>query len=371
MGTHNRQDVIEINGKKYDALTGKLISSSPMPAANVQAVKPSLKKNGVVMDGFMRKPQPHKSLVANREIHEHKKPVQKSHTLMRNAVKKPQASPKPNVQLINNSPITKPSLKPSPVRQQMAAITKKSNLVSHYGDLQHRSSVVKKLQPLSVKKPLEHAPSIAQMQVVRPSIVASQSEPKTTRSHATSLLIEKALAGAKAHEQIQLPAIHKKRRRLAHKLGVSSRAMAISTSVLAGVLLGGFFAVQNVPNLSMRVAAARAGFNASMPGYNPSGFSFKGPISYSPGQVVISFKSNTDDRSYTVSQKASGWNSDALLSNFVVAENKQYQTYLDRGRTLYIYDGSNATWVDNGVWYQVEGNSDMTTDQLVRIASSI
>ena len=70
-------------------------------------------------------------------------------------------------------------------------------------------------------------------------------------------------------------------------------------------------------------------------------------------------------------RSASNWNSDALLSNYVVAENKQYQTYMDRGRTLFIYDGSNATWVDNGVWYQIEGDSRMTTDQLVRIAASI
>ncbi|MDO8266017.1 MAG: DUF4367 domain-containing protein [Candidatus Saccharibacteria bacterium] len=367
MGTHNRQDVIEINGKKYDALTGKLISGGVSNVETILPTKAMQKKNGVVMDGFMRKPQSHKTLNASREVHAHTKSVQKSHTLMRNAVKKPQASAKP----VNTSPITKPSLKPSPVRQQVAASTQKSNLVSHYGDLQHRSSVVKKLQPLSVKKPLQHAPAITQMQVAQSQAVVNHNQPAHSRSHATSVLIEKALAGAKAHEQVQLPKVSKKRRRIAHKLGVSSRAMAISTSVLAGVLLGGFFAIQNVPNLSMRVAAARAGFNASMPGYNPSGFSFKGPINYSPGQVTISFKSNTDDRAYTVSQKASGWNSDALLSNYVVAENKQYQTYLDRGRTLYIYDGSNATWVDNGVWYQVEGNSDMTTDQLVRIAASI
>jgi hypothetical protein len=121
----------------------------------------------------------------------------------------------------------------------------------------------------------------------------------------------------------------------------------------------------------MRIAAARAGFDASMPAYKPAGFSFKGPINYSAGQVVVSFNSNTDDRQYSVKQQESSWNSDALLSNFVVANNSQYQTYIDRGRTLYIYDGSNATWVDNGVWYQVEGPSDMTTDQLVRIAASI
>jgi hypothetical protein len=155
------------------------------------------------------------------------------------------------------------------------------------------------------------------------------------------------------------------------KLGVSRRALSMSSAVLAVALLAGFFAIQNVPNLSMRVAATRAGFDAAMPGYKPAGFSFKGPIKYSPGQVSVSYESNTDARSYEVKQKASNWNSDALLANFVVAEGKQYQTFLDRGRTLYIYDQSNATWVDDGVWYQIEGQSNMTTDQLIRIASSI
>jgi len=182
-------------------------------------------------------------------------------------------------------------------------------------------------------------------------------------------MIENALARATAHEQT----VHhkKKRSRVARKLGVSSRAVAISSTVLAGVLLGGFFAVQNIPNLSMRVASARAGFNASLPGYNPSGFSFAGPINYNPGQVTVSYNSNTDDRNYKIIQRASNWNSDALLSNFVVASSQPYQTYQDRGRTLFIYDDSNATWVDNGIWYQIEGKSQMTTDQLVRIASSM
>jgi hypothetical protein len=183
-------------------------------------------------------------------------------------------------------------------------------------------------------------------------------------------MLDRAMQNASSHEQ-SAPVHHKKRSKLSKKLGISSKAIAMSTAVLAGVLLGGFFAVQNVPNLSMRIAAARAGFAAEMPGYQPAGFSFKGPINYSPGQVTITYKSNSDSRTYDVTQHASNWNSEALLANYVQTEGKQYQTYLDRGRTLYIYDGSNATWVDDGVWYQIEGESNMTTDQLIRIAASI
>jgi hypothetical protein len=121
----------------------------------------------------------------------------------------------------------------------------------------------------------------------------------------------------------------------------------------------------------MKVAAARAGFSASMPGYSPSGFAFKGPVQYSAGQVVVSFKSNTDDRNFKLTQQTSSWSSDSLLNNYVAAGGKEYQTYQDRGRTIYIYDGSNATWVNGGVWYQIEGNADLSSDQLVRIASSL
>jgi hypothetical protein len=184
-------------------------------------------------------------------------------------------------------------------------------------------------------------------------------------------MLDKALASASSHEA-ETPIHHKKKRsKLGKKLGISPKAASISMAVLAFVLLAGFFTVQSVPNLSMRLAATRAGFDATMPGYQPTGFSFKGPIKYSPGQVTISFKSNTDGRQYDVKQQASNWNSDALLSNYILAEGKTYQTYLDRGRTLYIYNGSSATWVDNGVWYTVEGESNMTTDQLIRIAASI
>jgi hypothetical protein len=198
--------------------------------------------------------------------------------------------------------------------------------------------------------------------------------PDQKRRLLTSRMIESALGSAQSHKEVHpsiKPTATKRRKSFAKRLGVSSRSMAMSSAVLAVVLLAGFFAMHNVPNFAMRVAATRAGFDAELPGYRPAGFSFKGPINYSAGKVTVSFKSNSDTRAYDVTQQSSKWNSDALLSNYVLAEKKQYQTYQDRGRTLYIYDGSSATWVDNGIWYQIEGESQMTADQLVRIAASI
>ncbi|MBP6961990.1 DUF4367 domain-containing protein [Candidatus Saccharibacteria bacterium] len=367
MGTQH-QDVIEINGKKYDAVTGRLIVDQRQESENVNAKMPQ-PKSGVVLDGFVKRT--HHADIAHAPASHHKKPVQKSQTLMRQVVKKPATQPLSPPKPVSKHQLVKPTLVASTHMQKSASEVKKNPFVSRYGDIQHRSTVVKKVQALEVKKPEQYTVSSVTPQISSHNASAVEHN-SGGRSKATSMMLERGLANATSHELPTLPSQHQnKRKKLAHKLGISARAMAISTTVLAGVLLGGFFAIQNVPNLSMRVAAARAGFDASMPGYSPSGFSFKGPIKYSPGQVTISFDSNTDDREYTVTQRSTNWNSDALLSNYVVTSNKQYQTYLDRGRTLYIYDESNATWIDNGVWYQVEGNSDMTTDQLVRIASSI
>jgi len=371
-------NVIEINGKKYDAATGKLIHSetSAAPAkqqtaAKTASVAKARPRSGVSVDGMMGGRRPAHAAPAKAA-----KPLQKSQTLMRSAVKKPVPITKP-VQTIS---VTRQQLGQSKKREQTAAQVQQSPLVSHFGGHNAvRSTVVKKVGHLPVKQPIEITPKPAPRHAP-PSITHAAAKVGKAASHGSvekknlvaAKMIETALASATAHEQ-QVPSRHqfKRRHRLARRLGISARAIAISTTVLAGVLLGGFFAIQNVPNLSMRVAATQAGFNATMPGYNPSGFSFKGPINYSPGQVTVSFKSHSDDRSYELTQRASNWNSEALLANFVLENKQPYQAYEDKGRTLFIYGKSNATWVDNGIWYQIEGTSQLSTDQLIRIAASM
>lgn len=365
------QTTIEINGKKYDAVTGKLLPTADVPAKPV-VINPQHSTG--VMDGFVKKPTHHQTKQRTKAEHAVKTP-QKSQTLMRKSVHKPETlTPK---QVLAHQEI-RHRLGLSQQRLRHAQEVKKSPSIHKYDHSVSHSTVVKKHADLKVQSPptqnvasvkrvshqkVNHAPASHHAE-------AHASHNTTGRSKAAEKLIEAALTNAQSHTEPHHKA-PKKRSKIIRKLGISSRAAAMSSAVLAGVLLGGFFAVQNVPNLAMRVASTRAGFDAEMPEYQPAGFSFKGPINYSSGQVTVSFKSNTDSREYNFVQRSSNWNSDALLANYVIAEGKQYQTYLDRGRTLYIYDGSNATWVDNGIWYQVEGDSSMTTDQLIRIASSI
>lgn len=367
-----KQNYIVINGNKYDAVTGKLIVNGSDTRPTVQTITPThqsqTQKTGVV-DGFVRAPRNKPSVNRQPASNAIKKP-QRSSTLARKAVSKPEAV-KANKQP-EKPGIHKARLGTSPRRELTAKEVPKSPHINKFGSDIARSSVVKR----HIAPPVKQAPD-ERVQHASPHTQSphnpnhEKAVHKSVHQKAAKELIEAALANANSHNQ-QAPAVKKSRKsRVSRKLGVSSKAFALSATVLAFVLLAGFYAVQNVPNLSMRVAASRAGFDARMPGYTPSGFSFRGPINYEPGEVAVKYHANSDDREYSLIQRSSNWNSDALLANFIEPEDKQYQTYLDRGRTLYIYDESSATWIDDGIWYQIEGDSDMTTDQLVRIASSI
>ena len=356
-----KQNVIEINGKKYDAATGKIVNPAARTSAPTGSIDGVARRSKPIQPNIVASVRKVKSTSSRTQTAHTKKTTQKSKALMRSAVKKPTPTPK------KQPAQARKELGSSQARITSAHHAKKHPNVHRYEKQSTAtSSVIKKTAHLPVKKAPAHAPA-PDKHAANSVRMAPRTKPHMT---AAAKMIEESLANATAHENPRAKA-PKKKRRLAQRFGISPRAVAISSTILAGVLLGGFITIQNVPNLSMRVAAARAGFNAKMPNYSPSGFSFSGPINYSNGRVTVSFTSNVDDRQYDVTQRASNWNSDALLANFILEEGKQYQTYVERGRTLYIYDGSNATWVDNGVWYSVEGQSAMTTDQLNRIASSI
>lgn len=142
-------------------------------------------------------------------------------------------------------------------------------------------------------------------------------------------------------------------------------------SVLSILVVTGYVTYLNIPGISLRVAASRADVDANMPAYHPDGFSFDGPINWHSGQVAIDFKSNTDNRGYTILQRSSNKDSQSLLQEEIVAEGHDYSTYQKNGLTIYVYGNSQAAWVNGGVWYSIEGDSLLNPEQLVNIASSL
>lgn len=347
------ENIIVINGKRYDAKTGHLLDSSPKHAVHKPAAK---RQNGPSIDGFSRRPSAAAKPVVAHAVH---KKTEKSKTLMRGAVKKP-AHSKVHAAAHASHPKTH-SAEPivsvdNHERAARAASIAKSKLISRFGS-----------QPAAA--PAKHT-AVAHLPVApAPPITMHHGAPIITKTGAVNPF-HNAVEKAVSHEQPP----HRKtsrRGRAARALRITPRTLSFGSFILAGLLLSGFFVYQNIPNLAMKVASARSGVHASLPGYKPAGFALNGPIKYGSGKISVSYRSVSDDRAFQITQSTSEWNSETLLENFVAVDRRAYQTYQDKGKTIYIYNDNNATWVDGGVWYQVEGASSLNSDQLLRIANSL
>ncbi len=340
---------IELNGKLYDAHSGKLLQDHK-----------SVKK----IDGISLG---HKNAVKPVV---HSRP-ERSHTLMRHAVKKPSPKPylsRPNtaMDIIGTQLLTSPSLtlpnEGEAVRSRRAKSITRSSLVSRFGNLDRTGATVFDVKKSIISLPVVPAP------IPHPKVEIKKTSP-------TEHLISKAMREAPNHHA--KPAAHKKSRlhhKVAKKLGVSARIASLGLSGVAVLVLGSFIAYQNIPNFAVRYASAKAGLNARLPGYRPAGFAVNDKVIYSPGQITVNFKANADDRAFNITQKTSNWSSEALVANYVdkvTDGGPKAQPYSDSGRTIYLYGDSNATWVSEGVWYEISGNSNLTTDQLIKIATSI
>jgi hypothetical protein len=280
--------------------------------------------------------------------------------LMRGAVKRPtHSSHTANLKkTAKTKTITNPSAHVDPIREIRATQTKRSQLISKFGEVKNKV----KFAPVAVVKPpntdIRALPHKSTNNLVQPSLPDKPDRFKN------------ALESASSHKQSKTKK-HSKRTRLAQKLRISPRLLNVTIVLLTGVLISSYVAFNNVPNLAMQIAATRSGVDANLPAYQPSGFAMRGPIKYQPGQITISFGSNSDQRSYIVNQSKSEWNSETLLENHVATNNRAYQTFQEKGKTIYLYDGDNASWVDNGILYEIDGNSALNSDQIIRIANSL
>jgi hypothetical protein len=254
-----------------------------------------------------------------------------------------------------------------PDRLARAKRIAKSRLIRRFAPLQSQSFVPMS-SPIQLSAATVAAPSVSTIATPARSTAA----PQHYNPNGSMDIFQKALVHATSHEQ---PAVHpkkvaKKNKHATRKSRIGHRVLNTTAIALAIVLVAGFIGYQNKANIAMHVASARAGFHASLPGYKPSGFAI-GNFTYSTGVVAVNFHSNSDNRNFTVTQKASNWNSETLLDNYVATTADQYQALQSGGRTIYMYGGNNATWVDNGVWYQVTDDGALSTNQVLQLAQSM
>lgn len=361
----NSQTTIELNGVRYDARTGQVLSQKNFDNISSEPVKPNTPhESQQVLDNFIRQskdqPKHFASSLQSRKVrqpanvNQTKRKLAKSNTLMRPSLKKPTI--KNNIAEIKKT--TKViGIGNSISRQKRAEASIKSPNISRFAHMRPRHAVVKKHQPLEVVRPSNTPQNIIQQ---TNNFVNSELEQ-----------IENALLNANSHLQ-QLEDSVIKKMPILNRIGLKNRFANIAAMSFAFALLIGFFVYQNSAIISMKMAASKSGISANLPGYRPAGYSV-GNIQSSPGSVNIAFKSNSSGNEFQLTQTASNWNSSTLLSDQVLKEQcaSCYQTYQANGKTIYIYDNSNATWVNSGIIYKIGGNTQLSSDQIIRLANSL
>lgn len=298
---------VTINGRLYDAVTGLPIE----------------KKKVVRAEG---KPRP----AAASAVHS---TTQRSTTLHRRAAKKHPIAKRPqpgrHMDISRSSRVARFAAHPAPVAQKAEA-----------PDINPQTHPVAKRAHAKVAARKAAAPKTAK-QVKEAAISAALSAPTPKAPKA---------------------------KRFNWKL---SRRAIIVAAVLFVLLVGAFLTYINLPHLSVSFASAQAGITAKYPEYVPDGFRLEQPVTFKDGEVKLTFKSNTSDAGYIISQSRSSWDSSAVLSNIVMKKSgDNYVTTQERGLKIFTYEGD-AAWVNGGILYKIDSDAPITDAQLRRIATSL
>jgi hypothetical protein len=371
-----KTNTITINGRAYDASTGLPVTSHTKTATKPighqpMVIRPTVEatpaKSPTVRAASKSVPAAHKISVVDRSdqtatkgrghhitVRVAGRQPQRSHTLMRKTVKKP------SVRRVTHGVSGLAAQPPKTVfRKGGVAVRQERALSYHKSELVHKFAPRPAVNKVTAHIPVTPAPAhktTASYDISNvPPTPVVQSDKPLREVHRD--LFENAMHTATSHtaKMHPVPKHHRKAARLA--LGAASL-----------VLLVAFFAYQNAPNIALKRASSTIGFTASTPGYRPSGFR-SGPVQYEPGKVTISFHSNSDSRAYTVTQATTYFDNQSLQKDFL--KGQTYETVQNNGQASFLYGNANLTWVRNGIWYNIQGDSQLSRDQLFRVASSL
>ncbi|HSX28886.1 MAG TPA: hypothetical protein VLF60_05560 [Candidatus Saccharimonadales bacterium] len=374
----SHQNLIVINGRTYDARSGLIVKNAAPTTQKVfsdvarVATQQKLPTASLIQrrsDGKVVTGAPvstshlaTRQHVAAKAVH---RAPQKTHTLLRSGLRRPQVDITPH----------KAAAHPRVGERNAAQIARevRSQSIAKPQSVSRFSATPAPVQPPAAPKEPAAKPSIALAQLQHQRLQATQA--RQAEQHQSALtgtelkehLIQERIAEAPATREDKFQA-HQSR--LNSFFAKQPRLLTAVAGAVGVLLLIGYVTYLNLPGISMRVAANRAGFAATMPGYKPSGYSLSGPVAYSPGQISLKFASNTSANKYNLTQKQSGWDSQALLDNYVSKQTDNYLTYQEKGLTIYMYDGK-AAWVNGGVWYSIDGNANLSSDQILNIATSM
>lgn len=145
----------------------------------------------------------------------------------------------------------------------------------------------------------------------------------------------------------------------------------LMAAIAAIAIIGGVIWQNNYPNIALQSAAQKAGIQANLPSYVPSSYRLDQQITYGPGQLSLRFSAPGDSEPLTITQRKTNWNSTALLEYYIAPKTKHYISVQSQGLTIYLYNNHDASWVNKGMQYVIEGNTRLNRDQIIKIAESL
>ncbi|HUD06489.1 MAG TPA: hypothetical protein VMR34_01250 [Candidatus Saccharimonadales bacterium] len=401
--------LIEINGKSFDAITGRRVGRKPLKRASPNLKKQSAQKAiRKSIDGLIRttkrtpaslsKPklptQPKKRFqhpapvvklkervfkLSPLQITSPRRKPQHSKTLIRASVRRPEFKPTKTVKLASR--VIKQNRIAPAVRKRLEHVPRPTNVVSKVPTslILEKARRIKQSQLVSRFGEIDYS----KRHLTRNKVTLA--ETATTDIHQKNLerlaemdtnpededvFAEEALKLASSHKNLirkRTPAYV----RLARRLRIMPRTLLLST---VGVIVLAFcaFAVYHYYDyLVVDYANLRIHFNGHLAGVTTPGFSVS-KINYTKNDLIFSYSSNSGDgRGYQIFEQPSDWDSQSLLDSVVNPNvSDSYANYQIGGRTVYEY-AHTAVWVDGGIYYRINNDANLSSSQLTSIINSL
>lgn len=380
MGVH--KNTIVINGKIYDTSTGRPVGiNNAVKTDNLIRPTTSVKTNGLNKSGdssgdeFVIKVRTQKSeqearrksVKRNNGVRAHKVHHKTSNasTLMRSLVRHPKNKPLP-------TQVVTPASQPERIvyrngnidRDLRASINLKSKRISKFEP--KVAKVSHKTEHIPVKSAPKEAPG-QKIYVTKqaPPIVMKPSQPAINKQTAKNLF-ETALINSNSHKSEQVVSKRKSKKAGRHIIKIASGFAVIA-------LIGGYITYHNQTGMAVKNASAKAGFAASLPHYKPTGYKLSKDIGVEYGSVTLNYLSNTSQDRFEIKQTRTEMD-EIFLENSIGEIADRYVTNVGNQK-VFIYNGSNATWLKNGVLYKLNGNmngnSPLSIKQITKIIESL
>jgi len=301
-------------------------------------------------------------IVVNRQPaqHIHHHATQHSQTLKREAVKRPAPSLhnrlKPQGALAHTTPSVIALKNHADAidgdRLARAQLTQRHPAVAHHA--QPQSSVVPIFAPLQVAtapgNPGNEPP------VTPPPQQGNEPEEGD--------IFTKALATANHFVDVRTHRAQFKKKKQTHIATMLAGSLAL-------IIIASFVAYQNSPALQLQVASMQSGIAASLPNFKAAGFQYNG-VRANNNSVTVGFKNSSGN--YQLTQTSTNFSDADMIQSIgstTASGNPAYSVILAGNTVVYRFSNINATWVANGKWYTVTGNSALSDNQVKALVHEV